>query len=617
MTERSSWFLRFLGELKRRRVFRVTAVYVVLAAGSLELLDVLIPETRLPEWTTALLLSLAVVGLPVVIVLAWTFDVTREGVVRTGSEEGRDQGDPTSGTQPASHATQAPDPPSATRAPPPGHVPPAAPLESGAPPGSPVPGSGPRSDPSEPLPGITAVAVLPFENMSGSDEAEPFAVGLHDDLLTELSRASALTVISRTSVRGYKGSDKGVRQIGRELGVGTIVEGGVQKVGNRVRLNIQVIDARTDTHRWAERYDRELTPEGIFDLQSELAGRIMESVATELTSEERARVHEVPTDDLEAYRLYSLGREALVDRTEEGMTTAASHFQRAIERDPEYAPAWAGLGIALVGLVDYGHTEEEETLERGIAALDRAVELDPELPEAHAGIGSLRASQQDGEGARKALSRAVELGPGLAWVHQWTSWVELLLGDPETAVQAGRRATQLDPLDPEARGNLAMGLLGIGKPGEASHEARRSLESHPEFAYGRWVLAMVLDELGQSEEAEVELETLADESLSPWDTFLPWARLGTSLRKARTGDQEGARDVASELTGDRAHFEAGILLAALGDLDDAFAALGRAAPFFWDDALALRYFRGRGLGEIRDDPRYGELLEELDRSWAG
>lgn len=578
---RKTWsrFIRFLGELGRRKVYHATVLYVALAFGALQLLDILVPSTTIPEWAVPVLFSIAVVGLPVVVVLSWTFDLTRDGVVRTGSE-----GDDGDGLD-----------------------------ERGR--GAPEALEERKERPDETSPDITAVAVLPFDNLSDAPDAEPFAVGLHDDLLTELCRASALTVISRTSVRAYRGTNKGIREIARELGVGTIVEGGVQKTGNRVRLNIQVIDARTDTHRWAERYDRDLTPESIFELQSKLAFRIMESVKTELTSEERARVSRAPTDDLEAYRLYSLGREAHVDRSEEGMGTAASYFERALERDPDYAEAWAGLGIALVGLVDYGHVEDEAVLERGIAALDRAVELDPELPEAHAGIGSMRIYLHDGEGAREALGKAVELGPGLSLGYQWMSWVELLLGDPEAAARAADRATRLAPLDPEARGNLAMALLGTGNVARAADEARRSLESHPEFAYARWTRALALDQMGRRDEAGEELERLSDESLSPWPIFAPWAGVGRGLRKDRAGDAEGVRRLAAELDAAGSPFEAGVLAAVQGDGARAFEAFQRAMPLAWDEALAFRYARGLGLGALWDDAAHRELMEKLDRSW--
>ena len=242
---------RFLGELKRRRVYRVSAIYLVLAIGGLELASVLLPATRLPGWFDELFLGLAIVGFPLVAVLAWTFDITESGIHRTPDTVAPDAD---------------PDRPEG--------------AEVGAPESALVP----SGRPLDPL----VVAVLPFENLSGAAEAEPFALGLHDDLLTELSRASALTVISRTSVRGYLGSTKPLPEIARELGAGTIVEGGVQQAGSRVRLNVQLIDARTDRHLWAERYDRELTTENIFELQSELAAQVMRRLHATLTAEEAA-----------------------------------------------------------------------------------------------------------------------------------------------------------------------------------------------------------------------------------------------------------------------------------------------------------------------------------------
>jgi len=192
-----------------------------------------------------------------------------------------------------------------------------------------------------------------------------------------------------------------------------------------------------------------------------------------------------------------------------------------------------------------------------------------------------------------------------------------LLGNSAAAARAGRRATRLAPLDPEARGNLAMALLGERNAAAAADEATRSLESHRDFAYSRWVLALALDELGREDEALDELERLDEEALSPWPTFVPWATLGRGLRRARVGDEIGAREAAAELGTGAAPFEAGLLWEVLGDRDAAFEALGRAAPFFWDDALALRYARAFGLAALRDDPRYDELIAGLDRSWAG
>lgn len=588
----------FFRELKRRKVYQVTAIYVVLAVGGLELLDLLIPSTRLPQWASPLLLGLAIVGLPVVLVLAWTFDVTPSGVVRTADAADVRDTDDGGGIgrrdAAASGLGMTSGPPDS--------------VETAT--GSPADID--ATDELDPL----SVAVLPFDNLSGSDEAQPFVVGLHDDLLTELSRASALTVISRTSVRSYGGTNSSLRQIGRELGVGTIVEGGVQKAGDRVRLNIQVIDARTDAHLWAERYDRELTAETIFDLQSELASSIMAAVEARLTRAEQARSHDRPTDDLEAYRLHALGRDAFVDRSEEGMRLAVRHFGAAIERDGEYALAWAGLGMALVGLVDYGHADSRELVERGRVACLKALELDPELPEAHAAKGNLHAFLRQGAAARASLSEAMRLGPGLALGHQWASWVDLLLGDPDRAAAAALRATRLAPLDPEARGNLAMAFMARGELERSVAEARRSLEPHPGFGYSRWVLGLALHGLGRHGEARGELLTLGLDGHGAWTLLAPWATVSEGLCAAIENDDASVQAAIKQLETVPARVEAAILRAALGDLDRGFEDLRAVHRLSWDDALCLRYFSAEPMELLRGDPRYADVIATLDRSWG-
>lgn len=608
----------FLRELKRRKVYQVTAIYVVLAVGGLELLDVLIPSTRLPEWASPLILSLAIAGLPTVLVLAWTFDVTPSGVVKTGDEEPNAHDEH---SEPSSRvSTQAPSPPDAAAegdgsAVAEGHgsaghaeaeraAGPAAPDAPAEAVHDPTTGTS-REGGLDPL----TVAVLPFENLSGSDDAQPFVVGLHDDLLTELSRASALTVISRTSVRGYRDTKKGVREIAGELGSGTIVEGGVQKVGDRVRLNIQLIDARTDVHRWAERYDCELTAETIFDLQSRLASRIMEALEAQLTSAEQARSPTRPTDDLEAYRLYSLGRDAAVDRSAEGLREAIDHLQQAIERDPAYAHAWAALGMALIMLVGYGHADDPELVERGKSACFRAVELDPELPEAHAAVGNLHGHLRDAPAARAALSVAIRLGPGLAIGHQRAGWIHLMAGDASRAAEASRKATQLAPLEPEARSNLAMASLALGDRDRAEAEARRALESHPDFSYGRWVLGLALASDGRLEEARSELAEIQEAR------YRPWGLMVDGLRLARDGDR-GVDDIVREIEAVEASVPSGIVRAARGDLDGALAAIESARPYFWDEILVLRYWQAGPMPELRHRERFHEVMRGLDRSWG-
>lgn len=606
----------FLRELKRRKVYQVTAIYLVLAVGGLELLDLLIPATSLPEWSSPLILSLAIVGLPTVLVLAWTFDITPEGVVKTGEAgagaDGNDRAAVHAGERgglstddrgsPGPSASPAPVSATGGVAGKAGDSPSTPGTTAGA---GPVTAAGSEVSDLDPL----SVAVLPFDNLSGSSEAEPFAVGLHDDLLTELSRASALTVISRTSVRGYLGTQKSIREIGRELNAGTIVEGGVQMAGDRIRLNIQLIDARNDAHRWAERYDRQLSAETIFDLQSELATNIMKELEARLTAAEEARIQHRPTDDLEAYRLYHLGREAFIDRSQEGIEEAIRHFESAVERDPGYAHAWAGLGMALVALVDYGHAEDGDALERGRQASYRAMELDPDLPEAHAAVGNYHGGVKNGPAALDALQRAMRLGPGLVLGFQWASWIHLCTGHPEEAVEAAARATRLDPIEPEARANLALARMALGEPEIARREAVRISEARPGFSYAHWVAGLSCHVLGRLDEGHHHFGQMREPH------FQGWVRLSEGLERIT----EGTSDVSAlvqELVARGHHFEAAVLSSGLGETDRFFSLLRQATPLFWDEALVLRYWHIEALDRLRGDDRYQGQLAELDRAWG-
>jgi TolB-like protein/Tfp pilus assembly protein PilF len=563
-------FRAFLGELKRRKVYRVTAVYVVVAIAGFELLDVVVPASRLPEWSDEFFLGLVILGLPIAVVLAWAFEVTPDGVRRTPDQ--------------AAGAADGP--------------------EDDAPSASDI-------IPEVPAQDAQAVAVLPFRNLSGTEEAEPFTAGLHDDLLTELSRVPALTVISRTSVLGYRDSGKTIPEIGRELGAGTVVEGGVQQSGNRVRLNVQLIDAQSDVHLWAERYDRELTAENIFDIQSELADRIARTLQAELTPEGQERSSHLPTADLDAYRLYAQGRTLFDQRSGDGMRRAADCFERAIERDSSYAPAWAGLAHALVMLADYGYVQPDATLPRGEEAALRALELDPLLPEAHAAMGNLHSARREVPEAILRQERAAELQPSYAQAHQWLNWGRLLLGRAESALESGKRATRLAPLEPEARGNLSIAHLGCGDAATALAEALLAQETHPDFAYTQWAEGLALHHLGQPEKAIEAMERLRV-SEEPWTRG--WPVTSRALAYAGAGRTAEARELLAEL--EDAPFHAGVVRAALGELDQAFEALRRAAPLHWSETLYVRYHPPDALGGLWDDPRYDELRRELDRSWG-
>jgi TolB-like protein/DNA-binding SARP family transcriptional activator/Flp pilus assembly protein TadD len=466
-----------------------------------------------------------------------------------------------------------------------------------------------------PLP-VRTVAVLPFENVSGSTEAEPFALGLHDDLLTELSRMSGLSVIARASVAWYRETDRSLPTIARELGVGTIVQGGVRTAGGRLRLNVQVIDAGTGAHRWAERYDRELSAQSIFDLQGELAREIAQALETELTSGELQRPDHTGTEDLEAYRLCVQGRALLDQRTPGAMHRSVDYFQRAIERGSGYALAWSGLADALSLLEFYDHAAPASAPGPMEAAL-RAVELGPELGQAHASLGIIRSIRHQGGAALPDFETAIELAPSHAEAHAWLGWLRLLRGEPAEALVSSRRGVELDPLAPAFRAYLAEAYLACDMPAEALREAVRARRIQPEYGLAHFMEGLVLYHVGRLVEAEAALERALD--LVPAWGMPRHAEVNAVLAviAASSGNQASARARLARIDGAAHPFSRGLVLAALGDHDGAMDAFARVRNWGSFSVDHYRYFFPGELGALRQEPGFARLRVALDRTWCG
>ena len=576
-------FRDFLVELKRRKVYTVAVIYIVAAAGGIQLVNAVVPATRLPDWSDEFFVALVVLGFPLALVLAWAFEMTPEGMRRTSATgvAGPDAGRGAPG--PATPATAAPPPGS----------------------GGAESRPGPRSSDLDPR----AVAVLPFENLSGTEEAAPLAAGLQDDLLTQLSKIAGLTVISRTSVRRYQATDKSMPEIARELNVGTIIEGGVQSARGRVRLNVQVIDARNDVHRWAETYDRELTADNIFDIQSQLAHKIAGTLRAHLTPEQEEAMGRRPTHDLDAYRLHAQGRAQLDRRTEDGLRRALEHFQDAVDRDATYALAWVGLADTLILLHDYGYEDADAVLPKAEDAVRTALALDPDLAEAHASLGLLHAVRREGPEATRELNRAVALRPGYAEAHNWLSWVHLLLGNRREALESAKRSVELNPLSAEGVSHLFWSYLTHGEGEKALAEARRTREIQPDWTTGPFCEALALYHVGRFAEAGSLLRDLS----VPWAGSGPRATL--ALVRAATGDQAAARDLLAEIAS-ADPFAAGLVHAALGESEAAFEAFERADLSGYWPTLAVHHLYPDVWSRLRLDPRHRELLHQIDQAWG-
>lgn len=462
-------YQRFLAELKRRHVFRVAAVYGATAFVVLQVADLLQEALHLPEAFLTGTTVLALLGFPIALVLAWAFEKTADGVVRT--EAATTQQIDEIVAQPASRRW-----PSGLLA-----------LigvgalavatwmtfvrEPSVPAGDPS-GSEQLVNAADPVASGPSVAVLPFADMSPDGDQEYFADGMAEEILNVLTRIPELQVAARTSSFSYRESPKDVREIGQELGVGAVLEGSVRRDGDQVRITAQLIDTEDGFHLWSDTYTRELS--GVFAVQDEISHAIVDALEVSLIGDTGKALVSEPTANPAAYDEFLRGRYEWNRRGKQGMNAALTHFGRAVELDPEFAPAWAGLAHTW-GLIWIYDNEKSfrESLPRARVAADRAVELDPELPEAYTGLHWATTDVPESE---RALRRAIELNPRYAAAHQWLGELLSDLGHHEEALREGRLAVQLDPLS--LAGNLDFGrdLMRAREYDEAIEQFQHTLD---------------------------------------------------------------------------------------------------------------------------------------------
>lgn len=358
----------------------------------------------------------------------------------------------------------------------------------------------------------TVLAVLPFENLSGDEETEPFVLGVHDDLLTHLSRLGTFKVISRTTVMGYEGSTKSVPEIAKELGATTVLEGGVQRSGDRIRMNVQLIDARTDEHLWAERFDRTLTAGDVFAIQAEIAERIAGALATALTPEQKAELASAPTENLEALDLYYQGLEYYRTRAGYGFESARrseATLSAAVEADPAFAAAWAALAQARAWQLRNG-VETDTTGAR--EALDRAAALAPDSRETIVAEGVyLYYARADFAAADDRFREALSRWPDDADLIGLRSLVVRRLGRWEEALELGERARAIDPRNPDILSYLGETLGNLRRYDEAERTWDQVLSLNPRDGTARfWKMLLLLEGRGDIPRARRFLEASAD-----------------------------------------------------------------------------------------------------------
>jgi TolB-like protein/Tfp pilus assembly protein PilF len=500
---------RLIAELKRRNVFRVGALYLVAGWLVLQVADVLAGVLGLPDWTLRFVAFLLLLGFPLALVFSWVYELTPEGIKRE-SEIDRTQSVTDRTGKKLGVATVALLAAAVTLLALDKFVGPGQIVEDRAP-ADETSAAEADASASGPLRADTAadqrsIAVLPFANRSAREEDRFFADGMHDDLLTQLAKIGSLKVISRTSVMEYRDTTKKIPEIAGELGVATVLEGGVQRAGNRVRINVQLIDADTDEHLWAENFDRELTAENVFEIQSEIAQKIADALQATLSPEEKARIGQVLTRDLDALAAYNRARNLEQAVASGDLERAQQEIDFALERDPRFAAAWALK--ARINTLRYWFVDPNpayvdaawEAIETGRAIQPDLVELD--IAESY----YYYHGKLDYDSALTLLENAAKSWPSNADLQQLMGWIRRRKGDFEGSIRSFSKSFELDPRNPLTAVGLADVNLNVDRYDEARTWVDTALRLAPTFAYARYVKASMLVELGEFAEARHIIE---------------------------------------------------------------------------------------------------------------
>jgi TolB-like protein len=503
MTDPLARLRRFLRELKRRNVYQVTATYLVAAFVVLQLASLAADAFGLPGWFEPMVWVLCGLGLPIALVLAWAFERTPEGVRRTAEPEGEPAGSAAGGAggwlaalvvlllagggawlltagggeAPRTASTARTDT-TARRA--------SASSDTAAPP---------------------RIAVLPFENIARDSADAFFAEGVHEEVLNQLSKVSGLEVISRTSVMGYANTDKRVPEISRELGgVDALLEGTVRRAGERVRITTQLIESPADEHLWSNTYERTLSPEAIFEIQADIAGRIAGALETELTAGERRRIEDAPTSSLDAYDAYLRGRRAVMrswgslDPTD--VDEAVDHLRGALRRDSTFAEAHALLGQAYVGRS--ATSGDDRWLDSARTAAERALALDPGLTEALETRAQVNRRSDSLEAAEALYRRILDREPSNVLALEGMNDIAQSRNQPVERVRWAHRAVRLEPRGAFYATTMASALADAGLWDPAAAWARRAIDLAPDQFAGHALLAVIQGRTSP----ETALETL-------------------------------------------------------------------------------------------------------------
>lgn len=557
----------FLAELKRRKVGRVAALYaavgVTISLAAAELYDVLL----LPDWTPRLVIVLLVLGFPVALLLAWAYEVAPEkGVGIQGNASVR--GDLREGVDRVGAFEVIRDSAAIGR----------------------------------------SIVVLPFVDMSPAGDQEYFSDGLAEDVINALTHIKDFRVAARTSAFSFKGKQIDARVIGRKLNVNTVLEGSIQKAGDRLRVTAQLINARDGYHLWSEQYDRVMAD--VFSIQDEITSAIVDALRIELLDRERSAVSKRYTQNLDAYHLYLKGRHHWNRSTTDEFWKAIDLFQEATHTDPTYALAYAGLADAYASLGDAGHSaiSPKEAFSTAKVATMKALELDEGLSEAHASLGHLMMHEFEWSDAEREFRRAIELNPNYATAYRFFAHFFAAVGRSREAIVTLEKALDLDPMSLGTLTDLGVLHYFAREYDQAIEHYRKALEMDPGFARAHVTMGSAYAKKGMYAEAIGEIEKAIEIS----GDRMKLAALGRAYAAAgRKGEAAQVIDELKDLSKERyvTPYAFTLIYASMGEKDEAMTWLRQACDQGVSDLIYLMV--DPFLDGIRDDPRFAVLLKRV------
>ena len=581
----------FFAELRRRNVYKVAVAYAVVAWLLIQAASIFFPAFDAPPWVMKIFIIVIIFGFPVALIFSWAFEITPEGIkLESEIEPNKSIAQGTGRKIVAVTIALA------------------------------VVAAGlfvyqvgrirstitPRQSEAATV-SKKSIAVLPFDNLSRDPDNAYFCEGVQDEILTRLARVADLKVISRTSTQHFKSTPENLPQIAKQLGVAHILEGSVQKASDQVRVNVQLINALTDAHLWADTYDRKLTD--IFAVESDIAKTIAETLQAKITGSEKNSIAKAPTANPEAYELYLKGRFFWNKRSGVDLRRAIEFFNQAIAKDPSYALAYAGLADSYLLLPNYGGAPTADVVPPARAAVTKALELDDSLAEAHASLGLLDTLDLRLERAITHFERAVQLKPNYATAHHWLGLGHLSLGHFDQAIAEEKRATELDPLSVIINADFAWTYACAHRLDEAEAQARRTLEIDPRFFLAHYYLGGVHQAKGQLPEAISEFRQAFDLNGDSYSL----AMLGQAY--ARTGNKAEAQKILARLNEEAksrhvAPYAWALLYLGLGDKNRALDELETA--YQRGDTNYLFVLKVDPLfDDLRGQPRFDALVRKI------